>query len=379
MEIPWSKSNVYIRVCCFLQFSRAEGHISPSLSSSHFSYSAALKTMDPAEKIVLNVARGFGVVSLLSCVCVGFESLADWKSTPCGKSEIVTRIMFLLQFPLGLYALVYSILGTIPAPTSSDLWLAMGNEASCNTQAFFILLAVTIGIPLDAFKSLTYLLGIPYAWDQERLRGIELIGYAVILCYAMTLSILSLASGWFGPVYDSCFISLASECDNATDSLELCESTATGERVVLTIVLCVNMTHLAFSLYVLCRIYRFTTAIPEHLPAHFSRKVAVKGMLYAMTVSIGQVPLAFWFMFGVFGVEHVALNLATSLCLSLIGFINLLAFFVYRPQMRTSYGKVVQRLLDKTTQLLFCGMRRNEARSESAEPASTLELDPPME
>lgn len=332
--------------------------------------------MEQVEKIVFNVSRVCGIVSILSCICVAVEAFADWKSAR-EKSEIVTRIQFLLQFPIGTYTLMYSVLGTIPAPTSSGLWLAHGNEASCNAQAFFILLSLSSGIPLDGFKNLTYLLGIQYGWDQERVHRIEPTAYAVILVYAMTLSIWSLAAGWFGPVHESCFISIeTTDCDVGDDS-ELCEPTGTGETVARAIVFSVNMIHLFFSLYVVCRMYLVAASLPDDVSSQFTRKVAVKGMLYATAVSVAQVPLALWFVLGVFGIENMGLPLTTNICLSLVGFLNMLVFVLYRREMRTSYGTMVRRLLDEVAHWFCCVTTVTDDEPKAPVSTVSMELDQP--
>jgi len=87
----------------------------------------------------------------------------------------------------------------------------------------------------------------------------------------------------------------------------------------------------------MCRVFRFATRNSSQGTIRLARK----GLFYAATVTVVQLPLhcimVFNFAFG--GRDWTAATLAAC-TVPLAGFLNMIVFMLYRRKMMTGYGRV---------------------------------------
>jgi len=330
---------------CGIHYQRIDDILVGPLPVASFFASEAME-LSLTEKAVFLTARAFGGISLLSCLCTGLESWADWSKNK--ESSIVSRIQVQLQFPLSLYAIA-TMFGTSLAP-KGEVWLARGNEMTCTTQGVALLFAVTSGVLLDASLSLSYLLIVKYGWEEQRLRKIEPFLYGFLWPFAMAISSYSFYNGMFGHVYETCFLRVPQDCNDS--SIEECKPTPNGLATMRLTLLFINMFHLCFSIYVVIQICQFAIGGSN---SRVARLVAIKGLLYALAVSVAQISVAVWvIIYFATGHEADGVGLVTTTVLPLMGFLNMLVFMLNRRKMNTMYGGLVRRLIDGIVNLFSC-------------------------
>ena len=247
------------------------------------------------DKVTLIVARCIGGISMASVICTALEAVSDWRIE--GKSSsIVTRLQVILQVPLGIHALMV-LLGSTMAPTGEGIWLARGNDATCTAQGFLLAFSATFGIPLDMCMSLSFLLLIQYGWSETRLRGFESYYYLTVLPFALFVSGFGLGFDLYGFSYAECFFALPETCEDDTVEGEKkidCVPTPDSLVMIRLVAFLVNIFHMFFSFYVMFQIYRFSRKNLSHENSEevaLTRKIALKGFLYASAIAVLQIPL----------------------------------------------------------------------------------------
>jgi len=242
-----------------------------------------------------------------------------------------------LQFPLALHAVV-TYFGTSLAP---DAWLAFGNDATCTAQGFLALFASVSGIPFDMVLSLVYLLIVKYGWNERNLRKLEVYSHALIWPFASGFSTFSAFKYLYGYGLQVCFLLVPEDCIDVEGD---CTPTASVVGGVRLTGLAINLSHLVFSVFVMCQVYGFATRGQEEQVA---RLVAIKGFFYALAVSAAQAPVALWLIvYLTTGYESQGLAIIYMLVLPLAGLLNLLVFMMNHRKMHTKYGTTWRTLID---------------------------------
>jgi len=325
--------------------------------------------LSTAEKVTFIVARGVGLLSFLSAVCVVQEAVADWRHRK--TNTIVTRVQALMQIPTILHSIV-NMLGTSVAPSDQGIWLASGTITTCTFQGFLLQFSLNCGICHDMLLSLSYLFTVKYGWNEQQLRSMERIGQCFIWPYAVAMSVYPLVRNLYGHVHEVCFIRSTTDCDGPEHD-DYCVPTPAIATWLRLWLFCQNIFHVTLSFYVIAQIYYVALSEPESV----TRLVAVKGIFYAASVAVLQLPFCIWGLwFLIVGQNVQVLQLLVIMLLPLAGFLNMLVFMLNRRELRTAYGTRVRQTIDCVATTFCCCLRggfseASELSSDSKELSQT--------
>jgi len=322
--------------------------------------------LSTSEKVTFIVARSFGLLSILSSICVAQEAAADWRHKE--TNNIVTRLQALMQIPLFLHGLV-NMVGTTAAPSNQEIWLAAGTATTCSLQGWALQFSVSAGVCLDILLSLSFLFAVKYGWNEHQMRNLELVGQIFIWPYAVIISVFPLIMGLYGHVHEVCYIRVPITCDKPDDDFS-CVPTPPIMLWIRLWLFFQNLMHVTVSLYVIAQIYSFARLSQSE---SIVRRVAVKGVFYAVSVAILQVPFCIWGLWLlIVGQSLHALHLVIIMILPLVGFMNMLVFMLNRREMRTVYGSYVRRTVDFVA-TSFCCCFRNDSYEDQKNEIETTE------
>jgi len=200
---------------------------------------------------------------------------------------------------------------------------------------------------LDLSLSMCYFLMIEWTWNERHLRSLEPWFHAVTWPAAVLPAVYLLVRQMYARARSACWIA---SCDDDP----LCEMHHSQALLFRAGVHILSLFHIACSLYVFSRVYRFAISTDTE----GSYIVARKGMLYAMTVTTVQIPLLIVKILELALSKDLPDAAAIASCtISLNGLLNMLVFMVYRRDMHTWYGRLWRRILD----VCSCGAPKQEA------------------
>jgi len=270
--------------------------------------------------------RFFGLVSLLSCICVAAETVAEWKA-----NNVILRLQAWFQLPLGIVALLH-FLPHLPG------------EKLCALQGYLYQMAAVGVLGFDLGLSMLYLLMLEFKWQRERLRYFTKLLHAFIWPTAIVPATYLLHKRSYSRIGDGCWIE---ENPESHAGLIIRESMHMMALI-----------HLLLSWCIVWRICKFACTIADD---RRSKLLARKGLLYASGVTVIQTPTFLWTMIRLAsGVKNEAATETIAIPLSFAGLLNMLVFLLYRRDMKTPYGRMVRRIVD----LAAC-QRPKEADSET--------------
>jgi len=272
--------------------------------------------LEPYEQAILRSIQCLALLSLLSCLCTFVESAAD------RSPKLVTRIQYWMQLPLASMSLAL-FLSRIPAPRQYPG--GHGSEATCQVQGFLYQVGLMGGMGWDLSLSLSYLLMIQQKWQEEDLQRLEPYLHAILWPLAVLPAAWAGIQGGYALIFDNCYI------DKNSPTVWLQQATSL-----------LALSHFLGSVYVISRVYRFAL---DHAAHTSSRIVARKGLLYASSILVLQIPHLVTKLVRLAGGRNDVLYAATSCTIPLAGFLNMLVFLMYRSEMYTRYGRLVHCLL----------------------------------
>jgi len=274
------------------------------------------------EEVSIWTTRLFGLLSLVSCICVAAETVAEWKA-----NNVIHRIQAFLQLPLGYLSLHY-MLPYIPG------------DSFCALEGFLYQLCVVAAILFDLSLSVCYLLMLTCNWKDSRLHQFVRCLHFVIWPLAIVPALYLLLSRSYSRLGDGCWIEEQPASQVAF---------ATRQGVHIT-----GVAHLVLSWYTMCRIYKFAI---DNSGDRRARLLATNGFLYAASVSIIQTPVLCWALIRImFGVESKTISHLIATPISLSGVLNMLVFFLNRRDMKTWLGKILRRTVD----LFVCHVQQKD-------------------
>jgi len=129
---------------------------------------------------------------------------------------------------------------------------------------------------------------VKYGWNEEKLRKVEPFFHAFLWPFASTLSVYSTIHNLFGLIVES---KIPKDCEEIQND---CTPSPGSLNVARYTMLFINTIHLTFSLFVM---FQICGVAMESQEERTSRLVAIKGTLYALVVTIVEVPVAIWLAF----------------------------------------------------------------------------------
>jgi len=281
------------------------------------------------ERLSLYMSQPLGILSFLACLLVALESAGDWRAP--GETKLVTRIQFAFQWPLGMLSLMY---GTSFA--LMDVPFFWGTPASCQVQGFLVHASITAAIFVDLVMSLCYLLMVEWQWQEQQLKRLEPWFHMLVWPAALGPAVYLLVQQMYAPAVHMCWI--ASCKDDPGCKMQHHEALLFRTSLHL-----LALFHVCFSVYVIARVYHYTTA--SHHEA--CRAVARRGLWYAASVMVVHVPqLVAKFVGLLTGGDNPSINALTACTPPCAGIFNMMVFMMYRREMKTLYGKVWRKILD---------------------------------
>jgi len=287
-----------------------------------------LNTMDKAS---LYLSSGFGLLSLLSSICVALEAAADWRER--GKdTKIFTRIQLVLQLPLSCIGLMY-LLTMFMSNYHPSLYF--GNDVTCQTQGFLLFVGFEMAILLDLFLSITYMLMIKCQWQEDQFRRIEKWVHVVSWPIVIGSGLYVLHQRGIAPTSSICWLKNCEKID------PVCQQENQKVLLIKSFVDITALFHLGFSIYIMTTVYKFT----QQATSQIGSVVAQRGFCYPGTIVVIQVP---YLITAAFKCIHSSASLITlsASTLALGGLLNMLVFLLYRRNMKTAYGRFVRKVVD---------------------------------
>ncbi|KAL7546533.1 hypothetical protein ACHAWF_009868 [Thalassiosira exigua] len=270
----------------------------------------------------------------------------------------------------------------VPASSDTDLFLPVGNFASCQAQGFLIQLGSLSGIVYAASLQLQYLLTIRFAWKEPKIRKIEPFLHGLPLSLGLGTAVASFPLALYNPAQWNCWIARLPQ--NCTASHEIRNGHDTGLTesncirgdnadlyrlgffygpLWLCFVFCIIAMFWVYktvrgkevkSREYIAKFARTKSQIPK---LHMTKEVAKQSLLYA-----GAFVVSWTFPSIVRVMQHTDQNIPQILIVlagttsnSLVGFFNALIYFSqrYKKLDHRHWWQKVWSLLSST--LFFCG------------------------
>jgi len=200
---------------------------------------------------------------------------------------------------------------------------------------------VVASMGFDLCLSFCYLLMVQGQWNERDFKQLEKWMHGVIWPLAVIPAMYLLSQQMYGPSQDVCWI-----INCAGDPF--CRLQNSQSLIFRSGVHVLSIFHFFFSIYVMTRVYNFATHQRESTRRSFARR----GLLYASTVAVVQVPLLMLKIASLVSRWQPSrpLTALTASTIPLGGFLLMLVFMINRRNMQTCYGRLVRSTLDA----IFC-------------------------
>jgi MFS family permease len=153
----------------------------------------------------------FGLFSAMGSYVILREVTVDQRQR---RGKVIPRILMGLSVADMFFSLAY-MMSTFASPSELTYrWGTIGNQQTCTTQGFFIILGYVASPLYNAALSIFYALSMRYKTDQE-LSRYEPWVHCAIWTIALTMSSIPLPLQMYNNLYEACWVASAPlECWN---------------------------------------------------------------------------------------------------------------------------------------------------------------------